>query len=189
MKIVVSIKQVPATGADKRYTDDLRLDRAGAEAIINPLDEYAIEQALRLVDSRRRRSRHLPVDGSRAGVGGATARARHGRRRRGARHGSRPRRRRRVGHRPGACRGPRQAGAGRGPDGHGLRRRARLAGPRCGGRPARRAAPLVRLGAPDRRRVGPRAAPLRDRASTGSPRRCRSLPASPTRWGSRATRA
>jgi electron transfer flavoprotein beta subunit len=50
VKIVVSIKQVPATGADKRYTDDLRLDRAGAEAIINPLDEYAIEQALRLVD-------------------------------------------------------------------------------------------------------------------------------------------
>ncbi len=51
MKIVVSIKQVPATGADKRYTDDLRLDRTGVEAIINPLDEYAIEQALRLVDS------------------------------------------------------------------------------------------------------------------------------------------
>lgn len=50
MKIVVCIKQVPATGADKRYTDDLRLDRASAEAIINPLDEYAIEQALRLVD-------------------------------------------------------------------------------------------------------------------------------------------
>ncbi|CAN5855012.1 electron transfer flavoprotein subunit beta/FixA family protein [soil metagenome] len=51
MKIVVCIKQVPATGADKRYTDDLRLDRSGVEAIINPLDEYAIEQALRLVDS------------------------------------------------------------------------------------------------------------------------------------------
>ncbi len=50
MKIVVCIKQVPATGAEKRYTDDLRLDRAGTEAIINPLDEYAIEQALRLVD-------------------------------------------------------------------------------------------------------------------------------------------
>ena len=50
MKIVVCIKQVPATGADKRYTDDLRLDRAGVEAIINPLDEYAIEQALRLAD-------------------------------------------------------------------------------------------------------------------------------------------
>src|ERR687894_3192624 len=51
MKIVVTIKQVPATGADKRYTDDLRLDRTGVEAIINPLDEYAIEQALRLVDA------------------------------------------------------------------------------------------------------------------------------------------
>ena len=50
MKIVVCIKQVPATGADKRYTADLRLDRAAAESIINPLDEYAIEQALRLVD-------------------------------------------------------------------------------------------------------------------------------------------
>ena len=50
MNIVVCIKQVPATGADKRYTDDLRLDRASAEAIINPLDEYAIEQALRLLD-------------------------------------------------------------------------------------------------------------------------------------------
>ena len=51
MKIVVCLKQVPATGADKRYTDDLRLDRAAAETIINPLDEYAIEQALRLADA------------------------------------------------------------------------------------------------------------------------------------------
>jgi electron transfer flavoprotein beta subunit len=51
MKIVVTVKQVPATGADKRYTDDLRLDRASVEAIINPLDEYAIEQALRLADA------------------------------------------------------------------------------------------------------------------------------------------
>ena len=51
MKIVVCIKQVPATGADKRYTDDLRLDRTGVEAIINPLDEYAIEQAMRLADA------------------------------------------------------------------------------------------------------------------------------------------
>src|ERR687891_1438475 len=50
MKIVVTIKQVPATGADKRYTDAFRLDRAAVEAIINPLDEYAIEQALRLAD-------------------------------------------------------------------------------------------------------------------------------------------
>ena len=51
MKIVVTVKQVPATTAEKRYTADLRLDRAAAETIINPLDEYAIEQALRLAES------------------------------------------------------------------------------------------------------------------------------------------
>ena len=51
MKIIVCIKQVPATTAEKRYTADLRLDRAAAEAVINPLDEYAIEQALCLQES------------------------------------------------------------------------------------------------------------------------------------------
>jgi electron transfer flavoprotein beta subunit len=51
MKIVVCVKQVPATTSEKRYTSDLRLDRAAAEAIVNPLDEYAIEQALRLKEA------------------------------------------------------------------------------------------------------------------------------------------
>lgn len=51
MKFVVCIKQVPASTAAKRYTADLRLDRAAAESVINPLDEYAIEQALRLADA------------------------------------------------------------------------------------------------------------------------------------------
>jgi electron transfer flavoprotein beta subunit len=51
VKIVVCIKQVPATTAEKRYTADMRLDRASAESVINPLDEYAIEQALRLAES------------------------------------------------------------------------------------------------------------------------------------------
>ena len=51
MKFVVCIKQVPATTAEKRYTSELRLDRAAAESVINPLDEYAIEQALRLADA------------------------------------------------------------------------------------------------------------------------------------------
>jgi electron transfer flavoprotein beta subunit len=51
MKIVVCIKQVPATTAEKRYTSDFRLDRAAAESVINPLDEYAIEQALRLAEA------------------------------------------------------------------------------------------------------------------------------------------
>jgi electron transfer flavoprotein beta subunit len=51
VKIVVCIKQVPATTAEKRYTDDLRLDRGSAESVINPLDEYAVEQALKLLES------------------------------------------------------------------------------------------------------------------------------------------
>jgi electron transfer flavoprotein beta subunit len=51
MKLVVCIKQVPATTAEKRYTPDFRLDRQSAEAVINPLDEYAIEQALRLQEA------------------------------------------------------------------------------------------------------------------------------------------
>ncbi|MDQ2933584.1 MAG: electron transfer flavoprotein subunit beta/FixA family protein [Chloroflexota bacterium] len=44
------MKQVPATTAEKRYGADLRLERTASESIINPLDEYAIEQALRLAD-------------------------------------------------------------------------------------------------------------------------------------------
>jgi electron transfer flavoprotein beta subunit len=51
MKFVVTVKQVPATTAEKRYTADFRLDRAASESVINPLDEYAIEQALRLQES------------------------------------------------------------------------------------------------------------------------------------------
>jgi electron transfer flavoprotein beta subunit len=51
VKIVVCIKQVPATTAEKRYTADLRLDRAAAESVINPLDEYAVEQALKLQET------------------------------------------------------------------------------------------------------------------------------------------
>lgn len=50
MKIVVCIKQVPATTADKRYEADFTLDRGAVDNVINPLDEYAIEQALRLAD-------------------------------------------------------------------------------------------------------------------------------------------
>ena len=42
---------MPATTSEKRYTADVRMDRAAAEAVINPLDEYAIEQALRLQES------------------------------------------------------------------------------------------------------------------------------------------
>lgn len=48
MKIVVCVKQVPDTTAEKRLTGGLSLDRASGEPILNPFDEYAIEEALRL---------------------------------------------------------------------------------------------------------------------------------------------
>ena len=48
MKIVVCVKQVLDTTAEKRLTEELHLDRSSGEAILNPFDEYAVEEALRL---------------------------------------------------------------------------------------------------------------------------------------------
>jgi electron transfer flavoprotein beta subunit len=52
MKIVVCIKQVPDSWADKRLRpDDSLLDRASVDRELNPLDEYAVETALQLVEA------------------------------------------------------------------------------------------------------------------------------------------
>ncbi len=48
MKIVVCVKQVLDTTAEKRLTADLHLDRGTGEAVLNPFDEYAVEEALRI---------------------------------------------------------------------------------------------------------------------------------------------
>lgn len=48
MNIIVCVKQVPDTTAEKRIGADMRLDRAGAESILNPFDEYAVEEALQI---------------------------------------------------------------------------------------------------------------------------------------------
>jgi electron transfer flavoprotein beta subunit len=49
MKIVVLVKQVPDSGAERSLrTDDNTVDRASASNVINEMDEYAIEEALRL---------------------------------------------------------------------------------------------------------------------------------------------
>ncbi len=49
MKIVVLVKQVPDSGADRTLrTDDSTVDRASANNVINEMDEYAIEEALRI---------------------------------------------------------------------------------------------------------------------------------------------
>ena len=49
MKIAVCVKQVPDTWAEKKLrADDSTLDRDSAEGVLNELDEYAVEEALRL---------------------------------------------------------------------------------------------------------------------------------------------
>jgi electron transfer flavoprotein beta subunit len=51
MKIVVLVKQVPDTAADKRLSPDtLTVDRAAVDGLINEMDEFAIEEALQLVE-------------------------------------------------------------------------------------------------------------------------------------------
>ena len=49
MKIVVLVKQVPDSGAERNLrSDDSTVDRASANNVINEMDEYAIEEALKL---------------------------------------------------------------------------------------------------------------------------------------------
>ncbi|MCF8538764.1 MAG: electron transfer flavoprotein subunit beta/FixA family protein [Candidatus Nanopelagicales bacterium] len=52
MKIAVCVKQVPDTWAEKKLRDgDSRLDRESADGVLNELDEYAVEQALQIVEA------------------------------------------------------------------------------------------------------------------------------------------
>src|SRR5262245_60213190 len=49
MKIVVLVKQVPDSGTERTLrSDDHTVDRASANNVINEMDEYAIEEALKL---------------------------------------------------------------------------------------------------------------------------------------------
>ena len=50
MKIAVCIKQVPDSWAEKKMVDGL-LDRVNVDAVLNDLDEYAIEEAMRIVEA------------------------------------------------------------------------------------------------------------------------------------------
>jgi electron transfer flavoprotein beta subunit len=53
LSIVVCVKQVPDSWAEKSLrADDHRLDRDAADAVLNELDEYAVEEALRIKESR-----------------------------------------------------------------------------------------------------------------------------------------
>src|SRR4249919_3464774 len=50
MKIVVLVKHVPEPTAAWHYAEDLTLDRASIEGRLSELDEYAVEQAVTLVE-------------------------------------------------------------------------------------------------------------------------------------------
>lgn len=52
MRILVPIKQVPETGDVRMDPETGTVVRAGVETVVNPLDLYAIEAALRLRESR-----------------------------------------------------------------------------------------------------------------------------------------
>jgi len=52
MKIVVCVKQVPDTEAEKRLLPDtLTVDRESSNPVLNEMDEYAIEEALKLAEA------------------------------------------------------------------------------------------------------------------------------------------
>jgi electron transfer flavoprotein beta subunit len=51
MNIVVLVKQVPDSGAERNLSADNTVDRASASNVINEMDEYAIEEALRVQEA------------------------------------------------------------------------------------------------------------------------------------------
>src|SRR5881398_1363871 len=52
MKIVVLVKQVPDSGAERNLrSDDNTVDRGAANNVINEMDEYAVEEALKIQEA------------------------------------------------------------------------------------------------------------------------------------------
>src|SRR3954449_5665260 len=53
MNIVVLVKQVPDTWAERKLSDsDKTLDRASVDVVMNEIDEYAVEEALRIKEAQ-----------------------------------------------------------------------------------------------------------------------------------------
>ena len=51
MKIVVCVKYVPDATGDRKFSSDNTVDRVGVDGLLSELDEYAVEQALRIKES------------------------------------------------------------------------------------------------------------------------------------------
>jgi electron transfer flavoprotein beta subunit len=68
VNVVVCIKQVPDSWAEKQLsTADLTLDRASVDAVLNDLDEYAVEAALQLIEAHGGEVTVLTMGPERAG--------------------------------------------------------------------------------------------------------------------------
>ena len=178
MNIVVCVKYVPDAQADRTFTEaDNTTDRVGVDGLLSELDEYAVEEALKI--ARGGRGRDLgdrPDRRARAGRGRAIRKSlQMGADKARARQRRRDPRLRRAGHLAGAGQGDREDRRRRpGPDRHGLDRRhdERRAG--HAGRAARAAAGDLRLRA-HRSRAARRPSAA---TATSRPRPCRpSLPA------------
>src|SRR5215217_7695170 len=50
-KIVVAVKYVPDAAADRTFSADNTVDRVGVDGLLSELDEYAVEQALQVVEA------------------------------------------------------------------------------------------------------------------------------------------
>ena len=51
MKIVVLVKYVPDATGDRCFTEDMTTDREAVDGLLSELDEYAVEQALRMSEA------------------------------------------------------------------------------------------------------------------------------------------
>ena len=51
MNIVVCVKYVPDAQAESRFASDNTTDRAGVDGLLSELDEYAVEEALKIAES------------------------------------------------------------------------------------------------------------------------------------------
>ncbi|MET8182496.1 electron transfer flavoprotein subunit beta/FixA family protein [Streptomyces sp. NPDC005336] len=51
LRIVVCVKYVPDATGDRRFTEDLTVDREDVDGLLSELDEYAVEQALQISES------------------------------------------------------------------------------------------------------------------------------------------
>ena len=68
MNIVVLVKQVPDTWAERRLSEaDRTLDRDSVDAVMNEIDEYAVEEALRLKEAHGGEVTVLTMGPDRAG--------------------------------------------------------------------------------------------------------------------------